>query len=117
MPAAQIGRLIQKISRQSMSISTPPTSGPIASASAETAAQMPSAWPCCSTGKAWLTIASESESIAAPPGALDCPCRDQHGIVGGEGREHRAGAEDRHPDQEDQAPAVDVPEPPRRHHQ
>jgi hypothetical protein len=67
MPSAQIGRLIQKISRQSTSISRPPTSGPIASARAETAAQIPRACPCCSTGKAWLTIASDSESIAAPP--------------------------------------------------
>ena len=67
MPSAEIGRLIQKISRQSTSIRRPPTRGPIASARAETAAQIPSAFACCSAGKAWLTIARESESIAAPP--------------------------------------------------
>ncbi len=48
---------------------------------------------------------------------LDHARRDQHQVVTGHGRKHRAGREDRHPDQEDQAPAVDVAEPPRRHHQ
>ena len=59
--------MIQKISRQSTSTSRPPTSGPIASASAEIAAQIPSARACFSPGKASLTIASESGSIAAAP--------------------------------------------------
>ena len=41
IPSAATGRLIQKITRQSSSIRTPPTSGPIASATAETAGPDP----------------------------------------------------------------------------
>ena len=71
IPIAATGRFIQKITRQSISIRTPPASGPIASASAETAAQMPSARGCSAAGKALQTSASESESIGAAP----APCR------------------------------------------
>ncbi len=68
---APIGRLIQKIARQSTSTRMPPTSGPIASATAEMPAQMPSARGCSSAGNALQTIASESGSIGAAP----MPCR------------------------------------------
>ena len=70
-PTAATGRFIQKITRQSISIRMPPASGPIASATAETAAQIPSARGCSSAGKALQTSASESDSIGAAP----APCR------------------------------------------
>ena len=52
IPIAAIGRLIQKISRQSRSTRAPPASGPTPSATAEMPAQMPSARACRSAGKA-----------------------------------------------------------------
>ena len=70
-PIAATGRFIQKITRQSISIKTPPARGPIPSATAETAAQIPSARGCSSDGKALQTSASDSESIGAAP----APCR------------------------------------------
>jgi len=81
-PAARTGRFIQKITRQSSSISRPPASGPIASAIAETAAQIPSARGCSSEGKTLQTSASDSESIGAAPApcstrpriSMSCPC-------------------------------------------
>ena len=66
-PATMIGRLIQKIARQSISISAPPASGPTASAIAETAAQIPSARACSPFGKALQTIASERVRVGAAP--------------------------------------------------
>ena len=69
-PIAATGRFIQKITRQSISISTPPASGPIPSATAETAAQIPSARGCSADGKALQTSASESDNIGAAP----APC-------------------------------------------
>src|SRR6185312_6200516 len=69
-PIAATGRFIQKISRQSISISTPPASGPIPSATAETAAQIPSARGCFAGGKALQTSARESDNI----GAALAPC-------------------------------------------
>ncbi len=66
-PSATIGRLIQKIARQSSAISAPPTSGPNASAIAEIPAQMPTARACLSDGKTLHTIASERVSMGAAP--------------------------------------------------
>lgn len=64
-PSAASGRLIQKIHRQLAAlISTPPTSGPMASATADTAAQIPSAVACRCGGKALLAIASERPTRA-----------------------------------------------------
>ena len=71
IPSAATGRFIQKITRQSISIRRPPASGPIASATAETAAQIPSARGCSAGGKTLQTSASESDSIGAAP----APCR------------------------------------------
>ncbi len=71
IPSAATGKFIQKITRQSSSINRPPASGPIASAIAETAAQIPSARGCSSEGKTLQTSAKESESIGAAP----APCR------------------------------------------
>ena len=59
---------MKKIQRQlAASISTPPASGPTASATADTAAQIPSARGCSSGGKAAQVRASESDSSADPP--------------------------------------------------
>ena len=66
-PSASTGTLIQKISLQSTSTRRPPTSGPIASATAEIAAQIPRARACLSFGKTSHTIDSDSGSIAAAP--------------------------------------------------
>ena len=65
-----IGTLITKISRQSRSESTPPISGPIPRAIAETAVQIPIAFGCSAGGKTNVTSASESGSIDAAPTAI-----------------------------------------------
>ena len=52
------------------SVITPPTSGPIASASAETPAQMPIAIPRCRGGKVAVMIESVAGFISADP----APC-------------------------------------------
>ena len=49
------------------SVSRPPTSGPIASAIAETPAQMPIAVPRCRGGKVAVMIESVAGFISAPP--------------------------------------------------
>ena len=66
-PATAIGRLIQKIRRQSTSTSSPPIAGPTASAIEDTAVQIPIACAWRSPGNASQVIASESEISAAPP--------------------------------------------------
>ena len=71
IPIATSGRFIKKITRQSSSTSTPPTSGPTASAEAETPAQIPSAFGTSASGKALQTRASERVSTGAAP----TPCR------------------------------------------
>ncbi len=61
------------------SVSSPPTSGPIASARAETPAQMPIAVPRCRAGKVAAMIDSVAGFISAPPApwitraAISCP--------------------------------------------
>ena len=90
IPSAATGRFIQKITRQSSSISTPPASGPIASATAETAAQMPSARGCSSAGKTLQTSASESEQHRRRPDALQDPAGDQPVLVAGGAGDDRA---------------------------
>ena len=73
-PPSAIGTLTQKIARQSISTRTPPASGPIASAIAETAAQIPSARACSVlSGKTLQTIASERVRIGAAP--MPCTTR------------------------------------------
>ena len=67
-PRASGGTPIQNTQRHdNWSTSTPPTSGPIASATAETPAQIPRARGRSSSEKAELTSASESVSIPAAP--------------------------------------------------
>src|SRR5438105_4847777 len=68
MPMAPMGTLMKKIQLQSIfSVSRPPTSGPIASAIAETPAQMPIAVPRCRGGKVAVMIDSVAGFINAPP--------------------------------------------------
>jgi hypothetical protein len=62
------GTLIQKIQRQlASSTMSPPISGPIASATLDSAVQMPSARERSSPGNATVTSASDSEISAAAP--------------------------------------------------
>ena len=65
------GRFRKKIARQdTYSASAPPTTGPIASASADTPAQVPIALPRSSAGKAFVMI----ESVAGIMNAAPTPC-------------------------------------------
>jgi hypothetical protein len=71
IPSAATGRLRKKIARQlTCSVSSPPTTGPIASASAETPAHVPIARPRSAGGKALVTI----ESVAGIMKAAPIPC-------------------------------------------
>ena len=59
---------MKKIARQeTSSVRKPPSTGPIASASAETPAQVPIAMPRCFGGNALVTIESVAGIISAPP--------------------------------------------------
>ena len=59
---------MKKIARQeTASVRKPPSTGPIASASAETPAQVPIAIPRCLGGKALVTIDRVAGIIRAPP--------------------------------------------------
>ena len=63
-----IGTLTQKIQcHDSVSVSTPPATGPSATPAPEIADQMPSAAPRRSAGKAAVIIVSVSGMITAPP--------------------------------------------------
>ena len=63
-----IGGLMKKIARQlTYSVRKPPTTGPIASASALTPAHVPIAVPRCSAGNAWVMIASVAGIMNAAP--------------------------------------------------
>ena len=68
MPTTPTGTLMKKIQFQfRFSTIRPPTSGPIASASAETPAQIPIAWPRCFGGKVATMMESEAGFISAAP--------------------------------------------------
>ena len=68
MPRTPTGTLTKKIQLQSMcSVMSPPTSGPIASAIADTPAQMPIAIPRCRGGNVAVMIASVAGFIIAAP--------------------------------------------------
>ena len=106
-----IGRLIQKIARQSISISAPPASGPTASAIAETAAQIPSARACSPFREGVADDRQRERQGRRRPHPLHDPAGDQHRRpLGGPG-EYRAGAEDDDPDEEDALAAEHVAEP------
>ena len=68
------------------SVITPPTSGPIASASAETPAQIPIAIPRCRGGKVAVMIESVAGFISADAGALHDPRADQKAARSGRAR-------------------------------
>ena len=71
MPRMPTGTLTKKIQFQDRcSVSNPPVSGPIASASAEMPAQMPIAVPRCRGGK----VAVMMESVAGLISAAPRPC-------------------------------------------
>ena len=76
MPRIPTGTLTKKIQFQlACSVSSPPTSGPIASASADTPAQIPIAVPRCRGGK----VAAMIESVAGFISAAPAPCSDARG--------------------------------------
>ena len=67
-PSTPTGMLMKKIQLQlTFSVRRPPTIGPIASASAETPAQMPIAVPRCRGGKVAVMIDSVAGFISAAP--------------------------------------------------
>jgi len=69
--SAPTGTLMKKIQFQLMCcVMRPPASGPIASASAETPAQIPIAWPRCRGGN----VATMIESVAGFMSAAPSPC-------------------------------------------
>ena len=66
--SAPTGTLMKKIQFQLMCCTIrPPASGPIASARAETPAQIPIAWPRCRGGKVATMIESVAGFISAAP--------------------------------------------------
>ena len=76
---------MKKIQFQLMcSVIRPPTSGPIASASAETPAQIPIAVPRCRGGKVTVMIESVAGFISAAPTPCTTRARDQHVGAAGE---------------------------------
>ena len=104
---------MKKIARQeTCSVRKPPSTGPIASASAETPAQVPIALPRSSGGNALVTIESVAGIISAAADALDDAADDERGRVGREPRGRRGEGEQRHAEQEGAAAAEDVAEAP-----
>ncbi len=82
-PTIPTGRLIQKTADQSTrSTSTPPSTGPIARASAEMPAQMPIAVPSSRRGKAATMIDSVSGFISAPPTPWPARKATSHSTLG-----------------------------------
>ncbi len=74
IPRIPTGTLTKKIQFQLMlSTMRPPASGPIASAMAETPAQMPIAWPRCFGGNVAVMIESVAGFISAAP--IPCTAR------------------------------------------
>ena len=92
MPSMPIGTLMKKIQFQlTCSVIRPPTSGPIASAIAETPAQMPIAVPRSRGGNVAVMIESVAGFISAAPSALHDARADQDGRARREAaRERRA---------------------------
>ena len=88
------------------SVIRPPTSGPIASASAETPAQIPIAVPRCRGGNVAVMIESVAGFISAAPTPCTMRAPISKSALGGEPARERRRREDREPDDEDQPPAV-----------
>ena len=103
-----IGTLMKKIQFQlTCSVSSPPTSGPIASAIAETPAQMPIAVPRCRGGKVAVMIDSVAGFISAPPRPWTTRAPIRTPPLGAKPHAKRGGREDSEADHEDQ-PATEV---------
>ena len=85
------------------SVMRPPRSGPIASAIAETPAQMPSAVPRSRGGKVAVMIESVAGIMQAAPIPGRTRALDQQLRAPGEAAEKRGEREDCEPDQEDEA--------------
>ncbi len=82
-PTIPTGTLIQKTADQlTRSTRTPPSTGPMASASAEMPAQMPIAVPSSLRGKAATMIDSVSGFISAPPTPWPARNATSHSAVG-----------------------------------
>ncbi len=111
IPSAATGRLRKKIARQlTCSVRSPPTTGPIASASAETPAHVPIARPRSAGGKAFVTI----ESVAGIMNAAPMPCTARlatsHVSFGAKPAVADDEREHAHPEEERMAAAEDVAE-------
>src|SRR5262249_48559236 len=116
IPSTPTGTLMKKIQFQLMfSTMTPPTSGPIARARAETPAQIPMAWPRSFGGD----VAVMDGNVAGVMGAAPTPRtrRGPRGRAGereaGAGREPESegrGREDDEADHEKPAPPIEVAE-------
>ena len=84
---------MKKIARQvTSSVSQPPTSGPSASAIAETPAQVPIALPRSAGGKALVMIESVAGIISAAPTPCSARDGDQPALGGREADRRRATA-------------------------
>ncbi len=104
MPSTPTGTLMKKIQLQfAFSVSTPPTSGPIASAIAETPAQMPIAVPRCLGGKVAVMMPSVAGFMIAAPTPWTVARADQEAGVRREPAGERRAGEDREADHEEPA--------------
>ena len=91
-----IGTLMKKIQFQfTCSVSRPPTSGPIASAIAETPAQMPIALPRSRGGNVAVMIESVAGFISAPPRPCTTRAPIRNAAVRREPAGERGAGEDR----------------------
>ena len=95
----------------------PPTSGPIASAIAETPTQMPIAVPRWRGGKVTVMIESVAGFISAAPTPWTTRAAISMPALGREAARERGGGEDREADDEDQPPAEQVGELAAREHE
>ena len=102
---------MKKIQFQLMcSVIRPPTSGPIASASAETPTQIPIAVPRCRGGNVTVMIESVAGFISAAPRPCTTRARDQHVALPARPHASDESGEDDEADDEDQAPPEQVGE-------
>ena len=103
---------MKKIARQpTCSVRKPPSTGPIASASAETPAQVPIALPRSWAGKASVTIESVAGIISAAPTPWTTRLATSISEFDGEPGGGRGEGEDDDADQEHRAAPEDVAEP------
>ena len=112
------GRLRKKIARQeTYSVSAPPTTGPIASASAETPAQVPIALPRSSGGKALVMIERVAGIMNAAPMPWIARPPTSQAWSGARPMAALESGEDDDAEQEHAPPAEDVAQPAAGHQQ